>query len=224
MKTMEINPEIERFVVFSGGGGLVTREASMALEGGLNQITVREVPASFDPETFVLELTPEAARLTEFVIKKPNRQYVDDNLRREGACAQRLINDSVELGERRPEILEICEAVKRRTYLDEEVHLVIWVEVDEARDATLKLSYFIDDARFKWKPTILVELDENWEEAHVKGFIAIENESAKRFDNVEVSFADFAKEMSGDATNEALAPKKLKRAMKGKRMMMQQIF
>ena len=84
-------------------------------------------------------------------------------------------------------------------------------------------SLVADDARFKWKPTIIVELDENWEKGHVKGFIAITNESAKRFDDVDVSFADFAKDMSEDAMNIRLQPAEFKMAAKKQRMKMMKI-
>jgi hypothetical protein len=223
MSKLEINPPIKSFVVFSGGGGLITREETLRLQAGKNQIVIREVPASFDPETFVAEFESKKVKLQEFVIKKPNRQYVDDNLRREGECAQRLINESVELGEQRRDILEICEAVSLRTYIDEEVYLVIWVEVPDSTESKLILSYFVDDVRFRWKPTIIAELDEDQQQCHVRGFIAITNESAKRLDEVEVSFADFAKDMSEDATGLRLEPKEFKVEMKKQRMKMMQI-
>ena len=223
MNQYEIDPPIENFVVFSGGGGLITREMDIDLQQGKNQITVREVPASFDPETFVIEFDDPRVELSEFVIKKPNRQYVDDNLRREGACAQRLIEGSMELGRARPQILEVCEAVSLRTYIDEEVYLVVWLQAPAKMSGKLTLSYFIDDVRFKWKPTLIVELDEDWESCRVKGFIAITNESARRFDDVEVAFADFAKDMNEDAVNVRLEPEEFKVKMKKQRMKMMQI-
>ena len=223
MNQQKIDPPIKNFVVFSGGGGLITREAAVTLQAGKNQVIIQEVPASFDPETFVLEFDDPAVKLREFVIKKPNRQYVDDNLRREGECAKRLINESMELGPARPEILEICEAVSLRTFIDEEVYLMVWLEAPVAVEGTLTLSYFIDDVRFKWKPTLIVELDEDWKRCRVKGFIAITNESARRFDDVEVSFADFAKEMTEDARNVRLEPDQFKFEMKKQRMKMMQI-
>ncbi len=218
MERKAINPPISSFVVFSGGGGLITRTIDLELDAGENQIRLREVPASFDPETFTVELGEKRVTLREFVIKKPNRQYVDDNLERKGDCAKRLIEESIELGERRREIIEICEVVKLRTYLDEEVDLVLWLDAPEPIETSLTLSYFIDDARFKWKPTLLVELDENWEKAHVNGFFAIENESAKRFDDVEVMFADFSKDMTDDTSSLRLAPEQFKRELNKQRM------
>lgn len=220
MKQYDINPPITSFVVFSGGGGLISREATIALGKGNNKVTIREIPASFDPETFIVDVDDSRVKLKEFIIKKPNRQYVEDNLKREGNCAKKLINESIEIGTRRKEILEICEAVSLRTYIDEEVYLVIWLETPEDIEIKLRLSYFIDDTRFKWKPTIIVELDENWDKCHIKGFIAITNESEKRFDEVEVSFADFTKDMTEDSTNLRLEPEKFKAAMKKQRMKM----
>ncbi|BBM86681.1 hypothetical protein [Candidatus Uabimicrobium amorphum] len=223
MNKIEVNPQITNFVLFSGGGGLISREQLLALTAGTNQIVIREVPASFDPETLVIDFDQPNVNISEFVIKKPNRQYVDDNLKREGACAEKLIQNSVEIGNRRPEIIDVCESVMLRTYLDEEVYLVICLKTDKEISTKLTMSYFIDDTRFSWKPTITVELDENGETAMVKGFIAITNESAKRFENVEVSFADFAKDMGEDATNMRLEPKKFKEEMRKKRVRMMKL-
>ena len=223
MNKIEINPKIKSFVVFSGGGGLITRKIILNLNKGINEITVNDVPASFDPDTFVVDFNSDKIKLQEFVIKKPNRKYVDDNLKREGNCAERLISESIELGTMRPKILEICENVSNRTYIDEEVYLVIIAEAEADIEISLAISYFIDDARFKWKPTIIVELDENWENCKVKGFIAISNESANRFDEVDVSFADFAKDMNEDTSNTRLEPREFKVKMKQQRMKMMKI-
>lgn len=220
MNQKEVNPAITKFVVFSGGGGLITRQIEVDLESGTNKITIREVPSSFDPETLNIDFEPRDVKLREFVIKKPNRQYVEDNLRREGVCAQKLIHDSVELGSFRPEILEICESVSLRTYLDEEVYLVLWLDTEEKKKVQLTLSYFIDDARFRWKPTLIVEMDENSNEAKLKGLIAITNESARCFGDVEVSFADFAKDMQDDSLNFRGTPEQMKMQMKQQPMKM----
>ncbi len=220
MNAIEINPKINNFVVFSGGGGLITRKISLNLIKGINEITVKDVPASFDSDTLVVDFNSDKVKLQEYVIKKPNRKYVDDNLKREGDCADRLISESIELGTMRPDILEICENVSNRTYIDEEVYLVVIADAEVDIKISLTISYFIDDARFKWKPTIIVELDENWENCKVKGFIAISNESANKFEDVDVSFADFAKDMNEDAVNTRLEPQEFKAKMKKQRMKM----
>jgi hypothetical protein len=210
------DPPISHFVVFSGGGGLIERAGEADVGAGETLLRVRGVPASFDPETFVVNL--EGATLKEIVIKIPSRQYVEDNLRREGAAAQRLIELSVDVGPRRAQIINIAEDIAKRTYLDEEVELTIWVVAAQAGRAKVKMSYFIDDARFKWKPTITVEMGEvsadGTTEVRVRGMVAISNESAHRLTDVDISFADFAREFAADAYNYRVPPEEMKNQMR----------
>jgi hypothetical protein len=213
MNEIFFDPPICHFVIFSGGGGLIEREAEVELDEGENRLKVRGVPASFDPETFMVKVAAAEARglepkLQEIVFRIPNRQYVEDNLRREGDAARRLIAQSVDVGVRRPQMIDICEEIAHRTYLDEEVELTIWVIAPKEGKATVSLSYFINDARFRWKPTITVELGEG--EVRVRGFVALTNDSAHRFANVEISFADFARELDQDAQNYRVAPEEMK--------------
>ena len=57
----------------------------------------------------------------------------------------------MELGARRPEIIDICEAVKLRTYLDEEVYLVVWLEAKAEAKITLSISYFIRGEAYRFR-------------------------------------------------------------------------
>lgn len=217
MNTRPFAPPITHIVVFSGGGGLVQRSAEVPLEAGENTLRVQGVPASFDPETFVVTV-PDDAELKQTVIRKPNRKYVEELLQREGNAARRIIDGSSEVGPRRADIIEICESIAQRTYLDEEVDLTLRITASRAFTARIHLSYFIDDARFRWKPTIVVEMDHDDGTVRVRGQIAITNDSAHHFENVEVSFADFARDLSDNATNFRAEPNEMKRAMRKRKM------
>lgn len=213
MEEIETDPEISEFIVFSGGGGLINRKARLSLPKGETRIRIRGIPASFDPETFVVEIKDKKIELREMIIKKPNRQYVEDNLRREASCANNLINTSVEIGPRRRELIEICEEVSLRTYLDEEVFVSVRVKAKQGIKTDLQISYFIDDARFRWKPTVTVEVGENGVDIRVLGFIAITNDSARLFKDIEVSYAEFTKDMKEDLDFSNVAPQELRRMM-----------
>lgn len=213
MQTLSFDPSIGHFVVFSGGGGLVERGAEVDLAAGENLLRVRGVPASFDPETFLVKMEGEGVRLKEIVIRIPSRQYVEDNLKREGAAARKLIEASVDVGQRRKEIIEICEDIAQRTYLDEEVELTVWIVADAPARVHVGLSYFINDARFRWKPTITVEMGEGGE-VRVRGSIAITNDSSHTLENVEILFADFARDFAEDAQNLRVPPAEMKQHMR----------
>jgi len=214
MAEIEINPEIAEFTVFSGGGGLILRKSPVALEKGETKVRIRDVPASFDPETFLVEVLGKGIELLEIIIKKPNRQYVEDNLRRERDTAQRLIQGSLDMGERRKEIIDICEEVSMRTYLDEEVYVMVRLKSAGAVKAELAVSYFIDDARFRWKPTVTIEVGQDEEEVRVQGFIAVNNDSARLFTDIMVSFAEFSKDMKTEGNEFAqAAPAQLRQMM-----------
>ena len=213
MREMEIEPEISEFAVLSGGGGLIYRQAKVKLEKGETKLFIKGIPASFDPETFLVELKGKGIKLQEIIIKKPTRQYVEDNLRREAESAQNLIQASVDLGERRKEIIEICEEVSMRTYLDEEVYVAVMVKAANAINADLDISYFIDDARFRWKPTITVEAQPDKDTVRIQGFIAINNDGALHFKDIEVSFAEFSKDMKEDSFFNEVPPQELRRMM-----------
>ncbi len=218
MEKRIIDPGISRFVIFSGGGGIITREMKIDLEKGDNKLLVKGVPSSFDPETFNVDLGEKKVELREIVIKKPNRQYVEDTLQRETQAASRLIQESKDIGDRRREILEICEDISLSTYLDEEVYLLLWLVSKNKKKTNIKLSYFIDDGRFSWKPTITVDQYSKDNKVRIQGLIAIKNESAIRFDNVEVQFADFAKDFKDGSANYRVKPSELRQQMKKQTM------
>jgi hypothetical protein len=208
------DPPINHFVIFSGGGGLVERVGTIDLEAGENRLHVRGVPASFDPESFTVDIA--GATLKEIVLRVPNRQYVEDNLKREGAAARRLIEQSVDIGAQRGQIIELCESVALRTYLDEEVELTLWIVAGATGPAKVALSYFVNDGRFRWKPTITVELGPN-DTARVRGYVAITNESAHRLAEVEISFADFARDLGTegqDAQSYRAPPEEMRARLK----------
>ncbi len=200
---LSLNPGIEHLTIFSGGGGLVTRKGRLEIPAGETDLHVLGIPAAFSQESFVARIEGKGISLRQIALRKPTRQYVDDTLQREGACAQGLIQASTNLGPRRPEIIEVCEEVALRSYLDVEVEVVLTVHADSKAEAAVTFSYFVDDPRYRWTPFISVETDAS-DEARVEGFIAVKNDSPHRFDNVEVSFAEFTY-----TTNEAESLTKL---------------
>lgn len=213
MNQDSFDPPITHFVIFSGGGGFIQRKTQATLKQGENLLQVKAVPASFDPETFLVTLQ-EGAQLKQTVIRKPNRKYVEDILQREGSAAKRLIEASSEVGPQRSKIIEICEDIAQRTYLDEEVDLHLRVESDSDCEQEIELSYFVDDTRFSWRPSLTVELSGDGEEVRLRGTIAITNESAHTLENVEVSFADFAKESHESASNYRAPPGEMRQRMR----------
>jgi len=201
------DPPITHFVIFSGGGGLVERVGEIELAAGENRLQIRGVPASFDPESFTADVA--GATVKEIVVRVPTRQYVEDNLKREAAAARRLIETSVDLGARRSQVIELCEDVALRTFLDEEVELTVWAVAEVAGPHRVALSYFINDSRFRWKPTITVELGEG-DTARVRGHVAITNDSAHTLDGVEISFADFARDLTSDSQGYRVPPDEMR--------------
>lgn len=178
---------------------------------GPNRLRIRGVPASFDPVSLGVQL--DGATLKEIVIRVPNRQQVERDLAREATVARRLIDTSVGIGARRAPILQMCDELSQRSYLDEEIELTLWVDALRAGTLGVSLSYFINDERFAWKPTMTVELGEDGT-ARLRGHIAITNDSAFRLDDVEVSFADFARDSSVEARSYRVAPDELRTQMK----------
>jgi hypothetical protein len=216
---MEIDPPIAQFTIFSGGGGLIAREGPVELTSGLNLLRVRGVPASFDPETFVVRVEGKGLEMAQVAVRKPSRQYVEDTLKREGACAQMLINTSVDLGRRRPGIIDTCEEVMLRTYRDEEVEIVLRVRAGKDAKGKVILSYFIDDPRFSWSPAVIVDVGDD-DKVNVEGFITVKNESTHLFEDIEVAFADFAHSAKEDAYNQTLDNVQYQVARASKRMNM----
>jgi len=212
-----LNPGIQQLTIFSGGGGLVNRRAKLAVPQGESDIRVIGIPASFNQETFVARVEGKGISLRQVAIRKPTRQYVDDTLQREGACAQQLIQHSTNLGARRGEIIEVCEEVALRSYLDVEVDVVLSVSAQSAAEAEVTISYFIDDGRYKWTPFISVETDAG-DEATVEGFIAVQNDSPHRFEDVEVAFAEFTHTTDENAILDKLDNVQYQSRMKTQRM------
>ncbi len=210
----EIEPKIERFTVFSGGGGQITRRAGLRVAAGENVVKVKGIPASMDPETFVVTVEGRKLKIKQISMRKPTRQYVEDTLRREGTTAQNLIGSSVELGPKRQEIINVCEQVLLRTYLDEEMDVTVWVNADEPVDGEMVFSYFVDDGRYGWTPSISVEIGEG-DECVIHGYIAIRNDSPHRLADVDIDFAEISRSFSDTGK---LDLGQMKTAMRAQRM------
>jgi len=215
MGIVEIEPKIERFTVFSGGGGQITRRSPITVGPGENVFKISGIPASMDPETFVVTVEGKKLNIKQIAMRKPTKQYVDDTLRREGTAAQNLIHSSVDIGPKRQDIIDVCEQVLLRTYLDEEMEVTVWVISEGNVEGALLFSYFVDDGRFGWTPSITVECDGDSDDVIVQGYIAIRNDSPHRLTEVDIDFADITRSFRDQGN---LDTNQLKQAMRSQRM------
>jgi hypothetical protein len=189
---MKINPPYSRFIIFSGGGGLALREHEIKLSAGRNIIEVQDVPSSFDEDTVTVELEETEAKLIQVVVKKPERQFVEDAMRREREASERILSASVDIrSELREEVLNICEGIRSYRYEDSYSELI--VTIDSAKDemGKLTISYFMDDPRIWWTPSIQIDMENNEKDVRITGYILVENQTNLSFEDVELSFVEF---------------------------------
>ncbi|MFW9990706.1 MAG: hypothetical protein ACFFD4_01480 [Candidatus Odinarchaeota archaeon] len=189
---MKIDPPYLKFIVFSGGGGLVIREQDIKLGIGENVIEVQNVPSSFDEDTVAVELIETEAELIEIVVKKPDKRFVEDTLSRERLASEKILSESVDLRtEIREELLSLCEGVQARRYEDSSSEFVVIVDSKKEEDtAKINISYFIGDPRVWWTPTLQIDLDES-NNARMTGYILVENQTNLAFKDINLEFAEF---------------------------------
>ncbi|MFW9917168.1 MAG: hypothetical protein ACFFGZ_16295 [Candidatus Thorarchaeota archaeon] len=187
---MKINPPYLKFIVFSGGGGLVIREQGIKLTPGRNILEVQDVPSSFDEDTVAVELENTEAKLIEIVAKKPDRRFVEDAMSRERRASEKILSESVDMRtEIRSELLRICEGVQARRYEDSPSDFGIIIDAEKEEQGTIQISYFIGDSRIWWTPSLQIDLNDD--KARVTGYILVENHTNLNFEDVELEFAEF---------------------------------
>ncbi|MFX1535920.1 MAG: DUF4140 domain-containing protein [Promethearchaeota archaeon] len=189
---MKINPPHNRFIIFSGGGGLVLREQTIKLSAGRNVIEIQDVPSSFDEDTVSVELEGSEAELIQIVVKKPDRRFVEDAMQRERQASERILSESVDIRtELREELLTICEGIRSYRYEDSFSELIITIDSKKEEMGKIMISYFLDDGRIWWTPSIQVDIGENDKEARITGYILVENQTTLNFEDVELGFVEF---------------------------------
>lgn len=191
---MVINPPCKKFVIFSGGGGLIYRSQIVEVPTGRTIIDIGDVPASFDPNTTTVELIDVNgdASVAQIDVRRPDKRIMDMFINREKSASDTIIQSSTDLrGSNRQKIIQICESAYYRRYEDMTGSISVVVDAKENSNFTLQIKYFIEDSRIKWKPTIRVNIDEKTKKANIEGYIMVMNNSDFSFENVELQFAEF---------------------------------
>ncbi len=192
---MKVNPPAIKFIIFSGGGGLVTRQQKVMVNPGKNQFEIQDVPASFDPETSTVDISSteiENIKLVQISVKQPDKKTVEMVINREKNASDGIIKTATDLrAENREEILSICESAYYRQYEDMFGDLIIELQSKVNAEVTITIKYFISDVRIKWNSSLQIDLDENSKTATVVGYIMVQNNSDFKYENIELEFAEF---------------------------------
>lgn len=192
---MKINPPCKKFVIFSGGGGLISRSLVVEVPAGQTSFEISEVPASFDPNTTTVELLDIVSGEVELIqtdVRRPDKRIVDSFIQREKDASNQIIQASTDLrGANRDKIIQISESAYYRRYEDMLGTITVSVNAKAPSKFTLQINYFIEDSRIKWKPAIHVNIDKATKRADISGFIMVMNNSDFNFENVECEFAEF---------------------------------
>jgi hypothetical protein len=192
---MKINPPCKKFVIFSGGGGLISRSQVVETSTGLTSFEISEVPASFDPNTTTIEVLDVVLGEVELVqtdVRRPDKRIVDSFIQREKTASDTIIKASTDLrGTNRDKIIQICESAYYRRYEDMSGTIVVSINAKVPSKFTLQINYFVEDTRIKWKPAIHVNIDKKTKVGKIEGYIMVMNNSDFTFENVELEFADF---------------------------------
>ncbi len=191
---MKINPQPVKFIIFSGGGGLVFRRQSVKLTAGINTFEIDEVPAAFDPKTATVEIidAPDGVDVMQLDVKRPDKTIMNQFMGREKTAATNIINAAADLrGQSREKIIQIVESTHYRSY--EDAIGSFSVIMSSKKDVTIELEvrYFLEDARIKWEPSLHIALDQVTGEATFEGFILVMNNSDFTYPQCELQFAEF---------------------------------
>ena len=193
MKKQEIKTasEISELTIFSGGGGIIKRHAKVSLDAGTTLLKLDGIPVSFDPETLQIEINPtDKNNILQFTTKKPTKKYIEEQIQQEAVAAVSVINSSVNIGNKRNDIIKVAEEVIKKDYLDENSEISVLINAIEKNEANINYSFILNDLRIKWSPFISVELLDNGE-AQIKCLLTIDNKTATSYDNISVKFAEF---------------------------------
>jgi len=192
---MKINPPPIKFIIFSGGGGLVTRQQKVMVNPGKNQFEIQDVPASFDPETSTVDISSteiEKIKLIQISVKQPDKKTVEMVINREKNASDGIIKTATDLrAENREQIISICESAYYRQYEDMFGDLMIELESQVSAEVNIMIKYFISDIRIKWNSSLQIDLDENTKNATIVGYIMVNNSSDFKYENIELEFAEF---------------------------------
>jgi hypothetical protein len=191
---MKINPQPVKFIIFSGGGGLVFRRQSVKLTAGINTFEIDEVPAAFDPKTATVEIidTPDGVEVVQLDVKRPDKTIMNQFMGREKTAATNIINAAADLrGQSREKIIQIVESTHYRSYEDAIGSFTIIISSKKDAAVDLEIRYFLEDARIKWEPSLHIALDQTTGEATLEGFILVMNNSDFTYPQCELQFAEF---------------------------------
>lgn len=191
---MKINPQPVKFIIFSGGGGLVYRRQSVKLTGGINTFEIDEVPAAFDPKTATVEImgAPDGVEVVQLDVKRPDKTIMNQFMGREKTAATNIINAAADLrGQSREKIIQIVESTHYRSYEDAIGSFTVIISSKKDVTVDLEIRYFLEDARIKWEPSLHIALDQATGEATLEGFILVMNNSDFTYPQCELQFAEF---------------------------------
>ncbi len=191
---MKINPQPVKFIIFSGGGGLVFRRQSVKLTAGINTFEIDEVPAAFDPKTAIVEImeAPDGVEVVQLDVKRPDKTIMNQFMGREKTAATNIINAAADLrGQSREKIIQIVESTHYRSYEDAVGSFSVIISSKKDANVDLEIRYFLEDARIKWEPSLHIALDQATGEATLEGFILVMNNSDFTYPQCELNFAEF---------------------------------
>jgi hypothetical protein len=203
---MKINPQANKFIIFSGGGGLIERVQKVQVQPGLNKFEIENVPAAFDPSTTTV-FFPEGDAVTDKVtllqvdLKRPDKNIVENFINREKQAASAIIQNSTDLrGSNRDLIVQLIESAHYRRY--EDMPGTIHASIDSKVEAEIILGirYFLEDSRIKWEPSLHIKIDEKTNTATIEGFILAMNNTDISYPSSEVAFAEFEMEAVSEVT------------------------
>ncbi|NMC05111.1 MAG: hypothetical protein GYA24_07870 [Candidatus Lokiarchaeota archaeon] len=209
---MKINPQASKFVVFSGGGGLVSRRQVVKIMPGLNTFEIDDVPAAFDPRTATVELlnAPPGIDIVQLDVKRPDKSIMNQFIAREKAAATNIINAATDLrGQNREKIIQMIESTHYRSYEDVLGSFTAIITSKVEKDIEIEVRYFVEDSRIKWEPSLHISIDKDKKTATMEGFIVVMNNSDFTYPQCELGFAEFELERqppdSGGYLNELQA-------------------
>jgi hypothetical protein len=195
---MQIDPKVEKLIIFNNGGGIVERRGKFAIKQGQNEFEIQNVPASFDPNSADVKLkylNPEdedRIRLQQTIVSLPDPKYVRQLIDREKSAANQIISHSIDFTrELREEVSNICEASSYRTYSDMKGTFNFIIDSDKEGEVIAEINYFISDLRIKWETTLQIDLKNDGKTADLEAYIVIENQTGFSYDDVELGFAIF---------------------------------
>jgi len=195
---MQIDPKVEKLIIFNNGGGIVERRGKFAIKQGQNEFEIQNVPASFDPSSADVKLkyvNPEdedSIRLQQTIVSLPDPKYVRQLIDREKSAATQIISHSIDFTrELREEVSNICEASSYRTYSDMKGTFNFIIDSDKEGEVIAEVNYFISDLRIKWETTLQIDLKDEGKTADLEAYIVIENQTGFSYEDVELGFAIF---------------------------------